>query len=117
MMVFDADLTTRDTWLRVRSQSHKQSTVAYFSAEFGIHNSLPIYGGGLGILAGDHCKEASDLGLPFVGVGFMYPLGIFINVSPSMDGKKRSTNTSTAPKPRYDACTPEGRQRPGRRPC
>ena len=51
--------------------------IAYFSAEFAIHQSLPIYAGGLGVLAGDHCKEASDLGLPFVGVGFMYPQGYF----------------------------------------
>ncbi len=51
--------------------------IAYFSAEFGLHESLPIYSGGLGILAGDHCKTASDLGLPFVGVGFLYPQGYF----------------------------------------
>jgi phosphorylase/glycogen(starch) synthase len=49
--------------------------VAYFSAEFGIHESLPIYGGGLGILAGDHLKSASDLGLPLVGVGLFYRMG------------------------------------------
>lgn len=52
-------------------------TIAYFSAEFGLHNSLPIYSGGLGILAGDHCKESSDLGIPLVGVGFVYPQGYF----------------------------------------
>jgi len=52
-------------------------TVAYFSAEFGLHTSLPIYSGGLGVLAGDHCKEASDLGVSLVGVGFMYPRGYF----------------------------------------
>ena len=52
-------------------------SIAYFSAEFGLHNSLPIYSGGLGILAGDHCKEASDLGIPLVGVGFVYPQGYF----------------------------------------
>lgn len=51
--------------------------IAYFSAEFGLHESLPIYSGGLGVLAGDHVKEASDLGLPFVGVGFLYPQGYF----------------------------------------
>lgn len=51
--------------------------VAYFSAEFGLHGSLPIYSGGLGVLSGDHCKEVSDLGLPFVGVGFIYPQGYF----------------------------------------
>ena len=55
----------------------RDHTIAYFSAEFGLHESLPIYSGGLGILSGDHCKEASDLGLPFVGVGFLYPQGYF----------------------------------------
>jgi starch phosphorylase len=51
--------------------------VAYFSAEFGLHESLPIYSGGLGILAGDHIKAASDLGLPLVGVGLLYEEGYF----------------------------------------
>src|SRR5438128_12678190 len=46
--------------------------VAYFSAEFGIHESVPVYSGGLGLLAGDHLKSASDLGLPLAGVGLMY---------------------------------------------
>ncbi|MDY6941670.1 MAG: alpha-glucan family phosphorylase [Pseudomonadota bacterium] len=52
--------------------------IAYFCAEFGLHESLPVYSGGLGILAGDHCKAASDLGLPFVAVGLMYHQGYFI---------------------------------------
>jgi len=51
--------------------------VAYFCAEFGVHESLPIYSGGLGVLAGDHCKTASDLGLPFVAVGLWYTQGYF----------------------------------------
>ena len=51
--------------------------IAYFCAEFGLHESLPIYSGGLGILAGDHCKAASDMGLPFVGVGLLYREGYF----------------------------------------
>jgi len=51
--------------------------IAYFSAEFGIHESLPIYSGGLGILSGDHCKSASDLGLPFTAVGLLYRQGYF----------------------------------------
>ena len=51
--------------------------VAYFSAEFGLHESLPIYSGGLGILAGDHIKSASDLGIPLVGVGLYYDQGYF----------------------------------------
>ncbi len=51
--------------------------VAYFSAEFGLHESLPIYSGGLGILAGDHLKSASEIGLPLVGVGLLYRNGYF----------------------------------------
>ncbi|MEW6562012.1 MAG: alpha-glucan family phosphorylase [Pseudomonadota bacterium] len=51
--------------------------IAYFCAEFGFHESFPIYSGGLGILAGDHCKSASDLHLPFVGVGLLYRQGYF----------------------------------------
>ena len=51
--------------------------VAYFSAEFGIHESVPVYSGGLGVLAGDHLKSASDLGVPLVGVGLMYREGYF----------------------------------------
>lgn len=51
--------------------------IAYFCAEYGFHESLPIYSGGLGILAGDHCKSASDLGIPFVAVGLLYRQGYF----------------------------------------
>ena len=51
--------------------------VAYFCAEFGFHESFPIYSGGLGILAGDHCKAASDLGIPFIGIGLLYKQGYF----------------------------------------
>ncbi|HEX4985226.1 MAG TPA: alpha-glucan family phosphorylase [Burkholderiales bacterium] len=58
-------------WLR------KSDLVAYFCAEFGFHESLPIYSGGLGILAGDHCKSASDMRLPFVAVGLLYRQGYF----------------------------------------
>ncbi len=55
----------------------KQRPVAYFSMEFGIHESLPIYSGGLGILSGDHLKSASDLGIPLVGIGLYYDEGYF----------------------------------------
>jgi glycogen phosphorylase len=65
------------TWFTLNYPELAGKTIAYFSAEFGIHEALPIYSGGLGILSGDHCKEASDLGLPFVGVGFLYPQGYF----------------------------------------
>ncbi len=66
-----------ETWFSKTYPELTDQTIAYFSAEFGLHESLPIYSGGLGILSGDHCKEASDLGLPLVGVGFLYPQGYF----------------------------------------
>ncbi len=65
------------TWYSRNHAGEQESVVAYFSAEFGLHEALPIYSGGLGILSGDHCKAASDLGLPFIGVGFLYPQGYF----------------------------------------
>ena len=66
-----------ETWFARTYPELTDKVIAYFSAEFGLHEALPIYSGGLGILSGDHCKEASDLGLPFVGVGFLYPQGYF----------------------------------------
>jgi len=83
LMVFDKELGNGNTWLRQTFPEHSGRTIAYFSAEFGIHNSLPIYSGGLGILAGDHAKAASDLGIQLVGVGFMYPQGYFRQRIPS----------------------------------
>ena len=62
---------------RTASVLGENDLVAYFCAEFGFHESLPIYSGGLGILAGDHCKAASDMRLPFVGVGLLYRQGYF----------------------------------------
>ena len=55
----------------------KADLIAYFCLEFGLHESFPIYSGGLGILAGDHCKAASDVGLPFVAIGLLYQMGYF----------------------------------------
>jgi len=77
VMAFDQCLAAKGTWFTQKYPQLADQTVAYFSAEFGLHSSLPIYSGGLGILAGDHCKEASDVGLPLVGVGFVYPQGYF----------------------------------------
>jgi starch phosphorylase len=73
----DAARAARNTWCERECGDLAGRTIAYFSAEFALHQSLPIYAGGLGVLAGDHCKEASDLGVPLVGVGFMYPQGYF----------------------------------------
>src|SRR5438477_3360224 len=76
---FDAYMhpAPHETWFSRAYPALSDSVIAYFSAEFGLHESLPIYSGRLGILSGDHCKEASDLGLPFVGVVFLYPQGYF----------------------------------------
>jgi starch phosphorylase len=74
---FDAYMEQTETWT---GRTHPELTgrpIAYFSMEFGLHETLPIYSGGLGVLAGDHLKEASDLGLPIRGVGFMYAQGYF----------------------------------------
>jgi len=62
---------------KIYAREGQNPTIAYFSAEFGIHESLPIYSGGLGILAGDHLKSASDLGVPLVGIGLLYQKGYF----------------------------------------
>jgi glycogen phosphorylase len=83
LLKFDHEMANGHTWFHQTYPEHKEKTIAYFSFEFGLHNSLPIYSGGLGILSGDHAKEASDLGLPFVGVGFMYPQGYFRQRIPS----------------------------------
>ena len=70
-------LGSRDTWGERHAGVLRTRPVAYFSAEFGLHESLPIYSGGLGILSGDHIKAASDLGIPLVGVGLYYDQGYF----------------------------------------
>jgi starch phosphorylase len=66
-----------DNYLNSPAASGQMPAVAYFSAEFAITESLPIYSGGLGVLAGDHLKSASDLGLPVIGVGLLYRYGYF----------------------------------------
>src|SRR4029079_15530155 len=65
------------TWGANHAGILRPRPVAYFSAEFGLHESMPIYSGGLGILAGDHIKSASDLDIPLVGVGLFYGQGYF----------------------------------------
>ncbi|WP_019585600.1 glycosyltransferase family 1 protein [Deinococcus apachensis] len=72
---FDAYMGKKDTWASKNASA--LGPVAYFSMEYGFHESLPIYSGGLGVLAGDHCKSASDLGLPFTAVGMLFHQGYF----------------------------------------
>ena len=71
------ETTSAETWFKSTYKELDGRPVAYFCAEFGLHSSVPIYSGGLGILAGDHCKSASDLGIPMVGVGLFYRKGYF----------------------------------------
>src|SRR6185437_14809860 len=65
------------TWGAAHAGVLRPRPVAYFSAEFGLHESLPIYSGGFGVLAGDHIKSASDLDIPLVGIGLFYGQGYF----------------------------------------
>src|SRR5260221_9504886 len=74
---FKTYLNEESTWGKVNAPSLLQNPVAYFTAEFGFHETLPIAGGGLGVLAGDHAKSASDLGLGFVGISLFYREGYF----------------------------------------
>src|SRR5436190_14375485 len=67
----------RTTWWTETHGGNESARIAYFSMEFGIEESLPIYSGGLGVLAGDHLKAAAELGVPIVGVGLLYRGGYF----------------------------------------
>jgi len=74
---FDSYIGNKRTWARKHAEMLK-NPVAYFSAEYGLHESLRTYSGGLGVLSGDHLKSASDLGLNFIGIGLFYRHGYFI---------------------------------------
>ncbi|HZI99856.1 MAG TPA: DUF3417 domain-containing protein, partial [Gemmatimonadaceae bacterium] len=77
MRWLESEASFDHTWFSTEHEDLRNRTVAYFCAEFGLHSSVPIYSGGLGVLAGDHCKAASDLGIPLVGVGILYRAGYF----------------------------------------
>ena len=74
---FNSYMQTKETWFSKNYHNNANDLIAYFSAEYGIDEIIPIYSGGLGILSGDHLKSASDLGLPFVAVGLLYKNGYF----------------------------------------
>jgi hypothetical protein len=94
----DDQLSTPDTWWAERfPELGAERPVAYFCAEFGLHNSIPIYSGGLGVLAGDHCKAASDLGVPLVGSGSSTHGDTSTRRSTSTAGRKTPTRSSTPP--------------------
>lgn len=74
---FDHYMKGTKTWYKDTYPKAAENLIAYFSFEFGLHESIPVYAGGLGVLSGDHLKEASDLGLQLAGVGFLYTQGYF----------------------------------------
>jgi len=115
LRVYDSALNALDrararenTWWQ-KEIGNESGSIAYFSAEFALHQSLPIYAGGLGVLAGDHCKEASDLGVPLIGVGFMYPQGYFHQkISPEGWQQESYERLTWADAPIEPACTSDG---------
>jgi starch phosphorylase len=121
MAAFDADVRLREglggslargpaaSAMRPLAAVPLHGPIAYFCAEFGLHGTLPIYSGGLGILAGDIVKEASDLRVPIIGVGFMYPQGYF-RQRVSADGRQeeRHERINRALAPVEPACTVAG---------
>jgi glycogen phosphorylase len=111
MAEFDRYMGASDTWFARTFPDAHSETIAYFSAEFGLHESLPIYSGGLGVLAGDHAKETSDLGLPFVAVGFIYPQGYFRqSLDPSGWQEALYTKLNFADIAAVPALTPDGHE-------
>ncbi len=74
---FEGYINSRNTWFNKMYPEEKEDLIAYFSAEYGLDQTIPIYSGGLGILSGDHLKSASDLGIPLVAVGLLYKNGYF----------------------------------------
>jgi glycogen phosphorylase len=97
---FDSYMSNTNTWFNKNYPEKSQHKVAYFSAEFGLNEVLPIYSGGLGVLSGDHCKSASDLGIPFTAIGIFYKQGYFsqhINHDGWQETKFTDLNVSQLP--------------------
>ena len=101
--------TSEPGWLRSSSDEAKDMLVAYFSLEFGLDAGIPLYSGGLGILAGDHLKSASDLGVPLVGVGLLYRSGYFRQtLGPDGGQRERYPSTDWADLPLSDQTDASG---------
>lgn len=102
-------LSSRETWGAIHAGTLSSRPVAYFSAEFGLHESIPIYSGGLGVLAGDHVKSASDLGVHLIAVGLFYDQGYF-HQSLDQHGwqQEHYADTPTSSLPLQPAMTPAG---------
>ena len=74
---FEGYMQSKATWFNKEYPENKNDLIAYFSAEYGLDETIPIYSGGLGMLSGDHLKSSSDLGIPLVAVGLLYKNGYF----------------------------------------
>ena len=109
MAAFDAYLAREDTWFSRNIPDGEAQTYAYFCAEYGWHEAVALYSGGLGILAGDHTKAASDLGVPLVAVGLWYPEGYFHQLV-AADGQQEAIYERRSPQelPVELARTPDG---------
>jgi len=97
---FENYINSKSTWFSKNYPNNKNDLIAYFSAEYGLDEIIPIYSGGLGILSGDHLKSASDLGLPLVAVGLLYKNGYFhqkINGFGIQETEYKSLNISELP--------------------
>lgn len=87
---FEGYMNNKNTWFAKKYPNNKNDLIAYFSAEYGLDEILPIYSGGLGILSGDHLKSASDLGIPLVAIGLFYKNGYFHQII-NKDGMQETT--------------------------
>ena len=97
---FEDYMKSKSTWFTRNYPENKNDLIAYFSAEYGLDQILPIYSGGLGILSGDHLKSASDLGIPLVAVGLLYKNGYFhqkINRNGQQETEYKKLDLSTLP--------------------
>ena len=111
LTAFDEYHVYEQTWFKQTYPDKMDKPIAYFSAEFGLHECLPIYSGGLGVLSGDHTKEASDLGLPFIGIGFLYPQGYFKQtITPNGDQEAHYVKVRFAEVPARPAYTSDGKE-------
>ena len=97
---FEDYINSKNTWFTNKYPQNKNDLIAYFSAEYGLDETIPLYSGGLGILSGDHLKSASDLGIPLVAVGLLYKNGYFhqkINGYGGQENEYINTNLSDIP--------------------
>ena len=93
---FKSYMTEENTWFNTTYPLYKDKSIAYFSADYGIHEILPTYSGGLGVLSGDHLKSASDMGIPLTGIGLFYKKGYF-DQSINFEGWQQSGYSSLDP--------------------